>query len=83
MTPRSVRHRAARRRRVPWVWWQVPTISPYVDRLRARALPDRCSDLLVDGTPVRVMHVGPMVTGPEHWAPIARAILAARGAWRS
>lgn len=34
---RSLRHRRARRGVVPWVWLQVPVISPYADRLAAAA----------------------------------------------
>ena len=35
--PRSLRHRAARRRLSPYVWGVVPVISPYADRLMAAA----------------------------------------------
>lgn len=33
----SLRHRLWRRRAVPWIWWQVPVVSPYSDRLRDAA----------------------------------------------
>jgi len=35
---RSVWHRRARHRRVPWIWWQVPIVSAYSDRLWAAAM---------------------------------------------
>lgn len=36
----SVRHRMTRRGVVPWVWLQLPTLSPYVDRLKQAAIGD-------------------------------------------
>lgn len=36
----SVRHRMTRRGVVPRVWLQLPTLSPYVDRLKQAAIGD-------------------------------------------
>lgn len=49
MIARSVRRRVVRRRGVPWVWLHIPVISPYADRLRDRAFPERCEPVEVAG----------------------------------
>jgi hypothetical protein len=43
MISRSVRRRQARRRRPSF--WQEPVVSPYLDKLAARAMPDRCRNI--------------------------------------